>query len=157
MAARPHTKLADRVWRILAGHALPDDIFDTLSAEAPEGIIVERARADFPTLMANCTLSVSQGGYNTVMEMMTARTRGVIVPYAGGLETEQTLRARLLENRGGIRTIPKNALNAAALAAAIDAALAAPPPDASGLNTDGADTCAALIAGWLADRRGVAA
>lgn len=157
MAARPQTKLVGRVWRILAGHALPDDIFDALGAEAPEGVIVERARADFPTLMANCTLSVSQGGYNTVMEMMTAGTRGVIVPYAGGLETEQTLRARLLENRSGIRTIPENALNAAALAGAIDAALAAPPPDASGLNTDGADTSAALIAGWLAERQGAAA
>lgn len=157
MAARQSTKLADRVWRILAGHALSDDIFDALRDEAPNGVVVERARADFPTLMANCELSVSQGGYNTVMEMMTAQTRGVIVPYAGGLETEQTLRARLLENRSGIRTIPENTLNAATLAAAIDSAYEAPPPDASGLNTGGADRSAALIAGWLAAREGVAA
>jgi predicted glycosyltransferase len=157
MAARPHTQLADRTWRILAGHALPDDVFRALGDEAPAGVIVERARADFPTLMANCALSVSQGGYNTVMEMMTAQTRGVIVPYAGGLETEQTLRARLLENRSGIRTIPEASLSGTALAEAIDAALAAPPPDASGLNTSGADTSAALIADWVAARHGAAA
>ena len=157
MAARQSTKLADRVWRILAGHALSDDIFGALRDDAPNGIVVERARPDFPTLMANCELSVSQGGYNTVMEMMTAQTRGVIVPYAGGLETEQTLRARLLENRSGIRTIPENTLNAATLATAIDSAHEAAPPDASGLNTGGADMSAALIAEWLAAREGVAA
>lgn len=154
MAARPLSRLADRTWRILAGHALADTVFEAIAAAAPDGVVVERARADFPTLMANCTLSISQGGYNTVMEMMTAGTRGVIVPYAGGLETEQTLRARLLENRSGIRTIPEDSLNPSGLAAAVDAALDAPPPDASGLDTGGADTAAALIAGWLSGREG---
>ncbi len=149
MMARNSTELSDRTWRILAGHALPDDIFTTLQSEAPGGVIVERARPDFTTLMANCALSISQGGYNTVMEMMAARTRGVIVPYAGGLETEQTLRARLLENRSGIRSIPEETLNADSLARAVDAALDAPPPDAKGLKTDGADVSARLMGEWL--------
>lgn len=156
MAARSATRLAERTWRILAGHGLADDVFASIAADAPDGVVVERARPDFPTLMANCTLSISQGGYNTVMEMMTAGTRGVIVPYAGGLETEQTLRARLLENRSGIRTIPEDMLNPAALAAAVDAALDAPPPDASGLDTGGADASAALVADWLVGREGIA-
>jgi predicted glycosyltransferase len=150
MAARPATRLADRPWRILAGHALPDDVFETLRREAPDGIAVERARPDFTTLMANCALSISQGGYNTVMEMMAARARGVIVPYAGGLETEQTLRARLLESRSGIRSIPEDELTIENLAAAVDAALAAPPPDNSGLDTGGAEKSAALVAEWWA-------
>jgi predicted glycosyltransferase len=154
MAARPGTRLADRTWRILAGHALADDVFASIDRDAPEGVVVERARSDFSTLMANCALSISQGGYNTVMEMMTAGTRGVIVPYAGGLETEQTLRARLLENRSGIRTIPESTLDPVALAAAVDAALDAPPPDASGLDTGGADKSAALITAWHAAHAG---
>lgn len=153
IAARPHTQLADRKWRILAGHALAGEVFDRIVADATAssagGVIVERARADFTTLMANCTLSISQGGYNTVMELMAAGARGVIVPYAGGLETEQTLRARLLENRSGIRTIPENTLDADTLAGAVDAALDAPPPDSSGLDTGGADASARLIASWL--------
>ena len=157
MAARPRSRLADRTWRILAGHALPQTAFEAISAEAPDGIVVERARPDFTTLMSNCTLSISQGGYNTVMEMMASRTRGVIVPYAGGLETEQTLRARMLENRSGIRTIDENALDAHTLADAVDASLDAPPPDAAGLNTDGADTSAALITDWLKIHRQAAA
>jgi len=153
MLARPQTRLADRTWRILAGHALPQSAFEEIAAEALDGIVVERARPDFTTLMANCTLSISQGGYNTVMEMIAAGTRGVIVPYAGGLETEQTLRARLLENRSGIRTVDENTLDANCLAEAVNAALTTPPPDAFGLNTDGADTSAALIRDWLAIHR----
>jgi len=151
MAARPATTLSDRTWRILAGHALPMNVLSALKSAAPAGVIVERARTDFTTLMANCALSVSQGGYNTVMEMMAAHTRGVIVPYAGGLETEQTLRARLLENRSGIRSIPEDALDPETLARAVDDAFAAPPPDASGLDTDGADASARLIAEWFRD------
>ncbi|PPR11076.1 MAG: UDP-N-acetylglucosamine--N-acetylmuramyl-(pentapeptide) pyrophosphoryl-undecaprenol N-acetylglucosamine transferase [Alphaproteobacteria bacterium MarineAlpha11_Bin1] len=149
MLARKETELSDRLWRILVGHALPQAIFDQLKEDAPEGIAVERARADFTTLMANCTLSISQGGYNTVMEMLAAQTRGVIVPYAGGLETEQTLRARLLEDRNGIRSIKEDQLSPQALAHAVNEALAAPPPDISGLKANGADTSAHLLSAWL--------
>ena len=157
MTARSATRLADRTWRILAGDALPADVFDALKTEAPDGAVVERARPDFTSLMANCSLSISQGGYNTVMEMMAARTRGVIVPYAGGLETEQTLRARLLRDRSGILSIPEASLSPAALAQAVDEALNAPPPDGSGLNTDGADTSARLIESWYQQHRRVTA
>jgi predicted glycosyltransferase len=149
IAARKETALSGRRWRILAGHALPQTILDQLKMDAPEGVTVERARPDFTTLMANCTISISQGGYNTVMEMIAAQTRGVIVPYAGGLETEQTLRARLLESRNGIRSITEDQLSPDTLARAVNEALAAPPPDVSGLKTDGADTSARLISAWF--------
>ncbi len=83
------------------------------------------------------------------MEVLAARTRGVIVPYAGGLETEQTLRTRLLQNRNGIRNLPEKALNARTLASAVEDALSAPAPDATGLKIDGADTSARLIKEWF--------
>ena len=59
--------------------------------------------------------------------------------------------------RSGIRTIDENTLDANSLAEAANAALAAPPPDAFGLKTDGADTSAALIGDWLALHRQAAA
>lgn len=150
IAARPRTRLAGRTWRILAGPGLAGDSFSALAGEAPDGVIVERSRADFGTLIANCALSISQGGYNTVMELLAAGTRSVIVPYAGGLETEQTLRSRLLENRNGIRAVAEDRLDAAGLAAAVDAALDAPPPDAAGIDMNGAAASARLIGEWLA-------
>ena len=149
MAARIQTSLSDRTWRILAGNSLPQKVFAQLKRDAPEGFVIERARPDFTTMVANCILSISQGGYNTVMEVLAARTRSVIVPYAGGLETEQTLRTRLLQNRNGIRNLPEKALNSRTLASAVEDALSAPAPDAIGLKTDGADTSARLIKEWF--------
>lgn len=150
MAARPRTRLADRTWRLLAGHGLPAPVFADLARAAPAGVTVERARPDFTALLANCALSISQGGYNTVLEMIVAGTRGVIVPFAAGAQTEQTLRARLLATRSGIRSLAEADLDPARLAEAVDSALAAPPPDATGLDTGGADASARLIRDWLA-------
>jgi predicted glycosyltransferase len=122
LAARPHTSLASATWHLLAGQGLPDSVFDDLRGQAGPGVIVERARADFTTLLANCALSISQGGYNTVMEILTAGARAVLVPYAGGHETEQTLRARRLAERGLVHQIPEGELSVAALADAVEKA-----------------------------------
>jgi predicted glycosyltransferase len=145
IAARPETRLAEAPWRMLAGHALPEPDFEAIAAAAPEGVVVERARPDFTALVSNAALSISQGGYNTVMEVLAARARGVIVPYAGGLETEQTLRARLLERQSGLQVIEEDALSAEALIAAVEAALDAPPPVARDLDTGGAALSAEIL------------
>ncbi len=149
LAARPHTCLGGHVWRLLAGHALADDTLAELAAIAGDGVVVERARTDFTSLLANCTLSISQGGYNTVMELAAARARAVIVPYAGGLETEQTLRARLLETRTAIRSVSENGLGPETLAAAVDAAMEGPEPELPDIRMDGAGTSARLLREWL--------
>jgi predicted glycosyltransferase len=126
MAARALTALQDKTWRLLVGHNLPPERFDKLRANAPAGVIVERARADFVTLLANAVLSISQGGYNTVMETLKFGRRAVVVPYAGGLETEQTLRAELLGKRGLIQIVDELTLTPQSMAAAVARALAAP-------------------------------
>ena len=107
MAARIQTSLSDRTWRILAGNSLPQKVFAQLKRDAPEGFVIERARPDFTTMVANCILSISQGGYNTVMEVLAARTRSVIVPYAGGLETEQTFERAYSKTATGYETCQK--------------------------------------------------
>ncbi len=50
--------------------------------------------------MAQADVSVSQAGYNTVADMLVARCRAVLIPYAQDGETEQSDRAGLLEARG---------------------------------------------------------
>ena len=110
---------------------------------------VERARPDFPALLANCRLAISQGGYHTVMEILAARTPAVCIPYAGGLESEQTLRCRLLADRGALEIIEPENVNAPAVAAAVDRAVASAGPDgrapASGLDQDGATSSAQIL------------
>jgi predicted glycosyltransferase len=148
IAARPMTCLADRTWRLLAGPSLPPDAWDRLRALAGdgEGIILERARPDFTALLANCALSISQGGYNTVMDVLAAKVRAVIAPYAGGKETEQTERARLLSADGALQVVWEEELSALRLAEAVDAAMAGPQPDADRIDTDGAAASARLLA-----------
>lgn len=145
VAARRRTPLAGAVWRILAGHALPEAAFRRLRRDAPDGVVVERARPDFTTLLANCRLSISQGGYNTVMEVMAARARGVVAPYAGGIETEQTLRARLLSRSGGLHVVGADELSPERLARSVAAALDGPPAGGGGLDIDGARRTAGLL------------
>ncbi|MHA1113209.1 MAG: glycosyltransferase family protein, partial [Alphaproteobacteria bacterium] len=113
LPARALSRAADLPWRVLVGDNLFEDRFNALRAEAPPGMIVERARPDFTRLIAGCALSVSQGGYNTVLEVLSAGRRAVVVPYAGGLETEQTLRARLLAERGLIHQVAEDGLDPA--------------------------------------------
>ena len=43
------------------------------------GIVVERARGG-TTMLANCVLSISQGGYNTIIETLSVADRAVIAP-----------------------------------------------------------------------------
>jgi predicted glycosyltransferase len=154
MRAKPLTAQRDRTWRVLAGTNLPDGDFRRLAAQAAadSGIVLERSRADFTTLLANCALSVSQAGYNTLMETVRAGARAVVVPFSGGHETEQTLRARSFADRGLLEVVEEGALTPAGLAAAIDRAARGPRPAPGMIDLDGARKSAMLI-GDLARER----
>jgi predicted glycosyltransferase len=138
---------------VLGGANLPQSAFESLAAlaraEGGEGIVLERFRADFPSRLAACALSVSQAGYNTLMEALAAGARAVVVPFAGGGETEQRLRARLFSERGLIEVLDEDELAPESLAAAIARALARPAPRSDAVDLDGARTSAALVAGWV--------
>lgn len=149
MAARALTTYRDKTWRVLAGVNVPADALASLRAEAPEGVVVEPSRGDFPNLLMNCAASVSQAGYNTTMEAIRAGCRIIAVPYAGGLETEQTLRAEALAEHGVLRIVPEADLTPETLARAIDSAEPAARFD---LDTSGAETSARLLAQWIEER-----
>lgn len=146
--ARPLTSAAERTWRVLVGATVPESEYGEVAALAGDGVVVERARADFTTLLTNCDLSISQGGYNTLMEVLEAGARAVIVPYAGGIETEQTLRAREMAKLGAFQVVNEEDLSPRAIARAADAALAGPPTSNAGLDTAGAEKTADLVCGW---------
>lgn len=145
IAAMPKTSARDKKWRFLVGHNLPDTVFEEMQTAASSTVIVERARRDFPDLLRRCRLSISQGGYNTVLETLAAGARAVIAPYAGGLETEQTLRAEALAAKGALQVVPEDDLSPARLSIAIDRALASPPSSAAGVDIGGAAKTSALV------------
>jgi predicted glycosyltransferase len=145
--AKPLTALAGRTWRILAGNNLPQEDFRKLArlAAGQTGIELERSRADFTTLLANCEVSISQAGYNTLMETIRAGARAVMAPFAAGHETEQSLRARCFAERGLLEVVEESALAPGTLAAAVDRAARKPRPSPDGINLDGAQRSAASI------------
>jgi predicted glycosyltransferase len=145
--ARSLTMLRDRRWRVLAGSNLPEEDFQELAklASGNAGVELERNRPDFTTLLANCAVSVSQAGYNTLMETLIAGARAVVVPFARGQETEQTLRARCFAGRGLLELVEESALTPQTLAAAIDRAARKPRAPLGAVNLEGAQRSAASI------------
>lgn len=138
LKARPMTALADRRWRLLLGPNVPAADQADLAKAASPGIVVEPVRGDFPTLLQNAALSISQAGYNTVIETLCHADRAVLVPFGTARETEQADRARLLVERGMVASVPPDGLSPETLAAAVAAAWAGPsirsfpPVDARG-------------------------
>ncbi len=154
--ARSLSILAKSRWRILVGPAMGAKACEELATLAREcagdGFIVEPNRADFATLLQRCRLSVSQAGYNTVMETLQAGARAVMVPFAGGAETEQTLRARVLAENEWIDIVEEADLTPQNLAQAIDRAALRDPMQPGGVDLNGADTSARLLSGWVQTR-----
>ena len=142
--ARPLTRLRSRTWRVITGVNGP-----RLEHFGEKGLVIERTRNDFTTLLANCELSISQAGYNTVMETLQAKARAVLVPFAGEGESEQTLRARVLAEKGFVEVLEEAGLEPATLAAASERAASRERPAAGGVDLDGARRSAELLRGWV--------
>ena len=140
--------LANLRWRLLSGPNLPEPEFAALAAGLPAGIVLERYRPDFPQMLRRCRVSVSQAGYNTVLDILAARAAAVVVPFASARETEQSLRAERLAARGVLELLPENRLSRERLASAIDRAISASPAKIA-IDSGGARRSARLIAGMI--------
>lgn len=144
--------LAEAPWRLLAGPNLPDPEFRALGLGLPPDVVVERFQSDFARLLRRARVSVSQAGYNTVLDVLAARAPAVLVPFAEGRETEQTLRAEQLAARGAAEIVPGAALSAGRLAAAMRRALARGAGTVA-LDTNGARRSAEAIAALARNAR----
>lgn len=112
---------------------------------APQNAVVEPNRPDFRALLAAARVSVSQAGYNTVLDVLSAKAVPVFVPFAAGEESEQTDRANALARRGLATVLPEAALSPDQLAEDVMDALARPPVELPALNLDGARRSAEIL------------
>ena len=151
LAARRRGCLADAGWRLLAGPNLPEAEFATLTDDLPDRVAIERYRADFSQMLRRCRVSVSQAGYNTVLDVLTAGAAAVLVPFADMVETEQTMRAERLAANGVVEMLPWAELSPDRLAEAIERAVRR-RPTALRVDIGGAERTASLIGQMLADR-----
>jgi len=111
----------DTMWRFL-GTSLDNPSVLHLR----DGTVVEPLRGDFTTLLCNAALSISQAGYNTVVETLCHANRAVLVPFRTERETEQMDRALALAERGLVACVPGDEVSPDTLRAAIERAMSGP-------------------------------
>jgi predicted glycosyltransferase len=147
IAARRYSeKYGQDDWHIVTGPHFPVARFDAIMAELPDGIVLHRFLPDFRERMAKAAVSVSQAGYNTLMDVLSTRTPAVMVPFAEGGESEQTERAEILAKERLISLLDLDGLSAQSLAKQIDCVR--PPADLP-IALDGAQKTAAIIADMI--------
>jgi predicted glycosyltransferase len=144
--------LPRRRFQLLVGHGVAEGAFAVLRGAAPGNALVERARPDFPALLSACALSISQAGYNTVLDLVQAVRPALVVPFDAGNETEQALRAAALE-RAGLARVVTLAQGPDRLTAAIEGGLAQGRPPPLAVDLGGAAGTVSAVARLL-ERRG---
>ena len=137
--------------RLIGGPLLPAQAWRRIAAIAPPGVELRRSVQDLGAELSGARASVSQGGYNTALEVVRSGIPALIVPYATGEEDEQTRRARRLEHRGAVRVLHADQLAPAPLAAEIRR-LAGFRPQPAGVDLGGAARSAALLEDLVAPR-----
>lgn len=141
--------LNDRPWTLIAGPNLPEAEFEVLRlALAGSGMELIRFCPRFVERLAGAELSISQAGYNTLMDVLVSRVPSVLVPFAGDGETEQISRARRLRDLGRSTLVEEQHLSGERLAQAAEQALTQSTTLPS-LNLDGADRAAADLQSLL--------
>jgi predicted glycosyltransferase len=144
--------IQSRPWRILVGRGVTEEDFLPLRSSAPAHATVERARPDFRALLSRAEVSVSQAGYNTVVDLLRTGVRPVLVPFEAGRETEQRLRAERLKALGLAAVLPEADLSPGSLAGAIQQELTNPPSPPHRLSLDGARRSVAIAEGLRLSR-----
>jgi predicted glycosyltransferase len=110
---------------------------------ALRGVEIVRSSKSVLSLVAGADLVVSMGGYNSVIEVLTARKRLVICPRVAP-RSEQLIRARVMAALGLARVVRIDRESSKVLALAMLQALADPVPRAT-VPLDGADRVAEIL------------
>jgi predicted glycosyltransferase len=152
LAAQPKSQFGHLTWRVLAGPNIPDAGVERLLREAGPNAIVERSRADFGALLRRAFISVSQGGYNTVLDVVTSGARPVIAPFTGNGETEQRARGVRLAEFDLAVVVDDRTNTPEILAAAVDAAGTRERWGTWDFDSDGASRSASIVSELIAGR-----
>lgn len=142
-------------WCLATGPNLESESFDSLTSQAPSHVSVVRRLDHLAQHMKRAKLSISQCGYNTAMDALSAQLdsqcRIVFVPFDTDGQTEQLKRSELLQDSGHAVTVPQSKLTVQSLNNSANKALESTPSNLD-INFDGAATTANLVLQWLSQR-----
>jgi predicted glycosyltransferase len=140
---------------VVAGPFLPEPAWRRLraSARGQDGVELLRSVPDLGAELRSATASISQCGYNTALEIVSARLPALVVPFATPEEDEQTVRARRLAALGAVRMLDPDRLAPHVLLAEARRLLDF-RPRAAGLDLDGARRTTRILSELVAGRAG---
>lgn len=132
--------------RMVTGPHVAEEIWRWLKAIEPHqpGLEVVRSVPSLLPEFQRAAVSVSQGGYNSVLEILVARVPAVIVPAIEEGDQERE-RGRRLAGLGLARVLTRDDLSTDRLVEEVAAALRSPPAPLH-LNLDGARATAEIVA-----------
>ena len=131
---------------IVTGPFLPENEWSELQqlSAGLSGLTLKRSLPELGPLMRSVSLSVSQCGYNTAMDILASGVAASVVPFAEQREDEQLKRAQRLEKLGLMRLLTSDRLDGDSLALEIQA-LEVFQPNPAGLDLNGAEKTAQWI------------
>jgi len=141
-------------FHIFAGPFISPAIYQRLDAltHTTRNVTLEKFIPDLADKLRLADLSISLGGYNTIMDILCTGVRALILPVTSNGDTEQTVRADKLKKLGVLQELlHPEALAPEPLAAAILEALKTKPGKVN-LNLDGADNSASFLKEFLRSR-----
>lgn len=115
---------------MFTGPYLPDAEFAQLRASVADQshIVLQRYTTQFLHYLTQADLSLSMAGYNTCMNLLTTGTRALVLPFTGGDNDEQSIRAVKLAQMGAVGLLHPAELTPTRLAERITQQLMAPAP-----------------------------
>ena len=121
LEARAHSALRGAPWTFVTGplSEMPAPV---------DGVTMVKSLPDFRARLAGAAVSISQAGYNTLVEAVSARTPSIVVPFETEREQEQVTRAQAFVDLGLVRMIRARALEPRLLARMLDATAGSVPP-----------------------------
>jgi predicted glycosyltransferase len=128
---------------VFTGPYMSAEDFTRFNRCSGERIRISRFTTDFLSYLAAADLSISMGGYNTCMNLLTSGVTALVWPFS--YDREQGLRARRLARLGVLRELGDTDLNPEQLAGIMKKALAEKNGPESRIDLDGA----AKTAEWL--------
>ncbi len=130
---------------VITGLQVTPAQYEALEKSLLDGpFLLKRFSGDFLPWMQTAALSISQGGYNTTMNVLQTRTSAILAP--NHRMTDQLCRSRLLAEQGLVDMIDPESISVDELADRIQSALSRPMP-AHTFALDGAErTCDIITA-----------
>ena len=131
---------------IFAGPFIPNQVYEHLQCLGRDArnVEIQRYSPGLLTYLHRADLSISMGGYNTIMNLLATGIRSLVYPYTSNNDQEQYIRARKLESLGIVELLHPEILIPHVLASRIAGMLAKTPARLK-FDTNGAANTARIL------------